>query len=121
RTMCSPAKQIRPTTTDPAIKGRPISVNGARKNTNPAAPPTTWLTTLTICLSTFIVPPQTGPLPCGARGGQQGQQGSAHLPGVFALSVGKSSGFGAPVPVEPRKSLRPSGNVTLRAFARFSE
>jgi hypothetical protein len=43
------------------------------------------------------------------------------LSGTFTLSVGKSSGAGAPVPVEPRKSLRPSANVTFRAFARSSE
>lgn len=44
-----------------------------------------------------------------------------YFPCFFAFSASNDSGSGAPVPVEPRKSLRPSVNVTLRALARISE
>ena len=48
---------------------------------------------------------------------QPGSRGY-HFEGDWALSSGKLSGGGAPVPGVPRNNLRPSGNVTLRAFAR---
>ncbi len=43
-----------------------------------------------------------------------------YFPILCALSVENSSGFGAPVPVEPRNYFSPLGNVTLRALARNS-